>query len=282
MISYDFEYHKPISIEEAIDLFHTLDEQGKKPVYFSGGTEIITFGRENKIVTGAVIDIKAIPDCLIVKNDEHLLTIGAAQSLTKIREMQLFPFLSKTIVEIADQTARNKITLGGNICANIRYRETVLPLLLTNSKVVIASKDGLKEQQINKVFDKTLQLEKGEFLVQVITEQSEIALPFRSVKKRRQWDVGYPLITTAAIKRQDRIEVAFSGLCSFPFRNKNVEDSLNNRKLSKESRIEEAIHSIPAPILDDVHGSSEYRQFVLRNTLYDVLDALEGVGNGQS
>ncbi|WP_332697887.1 FAD binding domain-containing protein [Halalkalibacter lacteus] len=279
MISYDFEYYKPTSIEEASQLFQSLDEQGKEPIYFSGGTEVITLGRVNQIITGAVIDIKGILECLVLKKNENKVIIGAAQSLTKIREVQLFPFLSKAIVEIADHTARNKITLGGNICANIIYRETVLPLLLTNSQVVIASHNGLKQLPINEVFNQKLKLEKGEFLVQTITEQSEVDLPFLCVKKRRQWDVGYPLLTVAALTSNEYIKVAFSGLCSFPFRNQLIEESLNNKQLSKETRIEEAIQRIPAPILDDVQGSAEYRQFVLKNTLLDVLDAWEGEGN---
>ncbi|MGO4889298.1 FAD binding domain-containing protein [Anaerobacillus sp. MEB173] len=276
MISYDFEYFKPTSIEEATDLFWSLDEQGKNPLYFSGGTEVITLGRNNQIRTGAVIDIKGIPESLFLKKNPKELILGAAQSLTKIRETQLFPFLSKAIVEIADHTARNKITLGGNICANIIYRETVLPLLLTESQVVIASHTGLKQFPINQIFKEKLKLEKGEFLLQVITEQSEIDLPFLSVKKRRQWDVGYPLITTAALKKNEYIKIAFSGLCAFPFRSEHIEEVLNNRQLSIETRIREAIQLMPAPILEDVHGSAEYRLFVLKNTLHDVLDTFEG------
>lgn len=276
MISYDFEYYKPTSIQEATQLFQSLDEQGKDPVYFSGGTEVITLGRDNQIIAGAIIDLKGIPDCLVLKKNDNKITIGAAQSLAKIREMHLFPFLSKAIVEIADNTARNKITLGGNICANIIYREAVLPLLLISSHVVIASNNGLKHIPLNDVFNQTLKLEKGEFLVQVVIEQRDIELPFLSIKKRRQWDVGYPLLTIAALKKNENIKVAFSGLCSFPFHNKQIDACLNNRQLSKETRMEKAIQQIPAPILNDIHGSAEYRLFILKNTLHDVLDTWEG------
>ncbi|WP_332632407.1 FAD binding domain-containing protein [Halalkalibacter flavus] len=279
MISFDFEYYKPTSINEAIQLFQSLVEQGKDPIYFSGGTEVITLGRVNQIQTDAVIDIKGIPECLVLKKDEQKVTLGSAQSLTKIREMQLFPFLNKAIVEIADHTARNKITLGGNICANIIYRETVLPLLLTNSEVAIASPNGLKQVPLQEVFNQKLNLEKGEFLVQVTTEQSEIDCPFVCVKKRRQWDVGYPLITTAALKKEGYIKAAFSGLSDYPFYDPMIEKSLNNKQLSKEERVDQALQQISVPILDDVNGSAEYRLFVLKNTMLDVLDELEGVGN---
>lgn len=276
MISYDFEYYKPTTIEEAAHLFHSLDKQNKMPIYFSGGTEVITLGRMNKIITGAVIDIKAIPECQTSKMEDDKLVVGAALSLTDIIEMGAFPFLSKTISEIADNTARNKITLGGNICANIFYREAVLPLLLTDSQAVVASTTGLKRKSIMDLFDQKLQLENGEFLVQIETKQSEIIQPFVNIKKRRHWDVGYPLITTAALKKDGNIKVAFSGLCAFPFRNELMEESLNNRQLVKEDRVEQAMGHIPAPVLDDVHGSSEYRMFVLENSLLEVLDTFEG------
>ncbi|WP_413375153.1 FAD binding domain-containing protein [Alkalihalobacillus sp. 1P02AB] len=276
MLSFDFQYFKPTSIKEAIELFQALQKQGKDPLYLAGGTEVITLGRENKIITDAVIDLKAIPECLILKKEEQQLTFGAAVSLTTIYEKHWFPFLNKAIVEIADRTARNKITLGGNLCANIIFRETVLPLLLTNSEVVIAGPGGERREPISKVFDQKMNLEKGEFLVQVITQNKELEFPFLCIKKRRQWDVGYPLLTTAVLKENDYLKVAFSGLCSYPFRNELFEKSLNKQHLSKEERIEEALQHIPAEILTDTHGSAEYRIFVLKNTLLDVLNEMEG------
>lgn len=279
MITYDFEYYKPSSIDEATSLFQSLNQQGKEPIYFSGGTELITLGRVNKIKTGAVIDIKGIPECVVLKKEANKITLGSAQTLNKIRETQYFPFLGKAIVEIADHTARNKITLGGNICANIIYRETILPLLLTNSEILIASPTGLKQLPINKVFNETLKLQRGELLVQVITDEKEITLPSLCIKKRRQWDVGYPLVTIAAVKENEHIKFAFSGLCSYPFRSEKMEESLNNNELPKEARIDEAMQHIPAPVLNDVHGSEGYRRFVLKNTLLDLLGTIGSVEN---
>lgn len=279
MISYDFEYYKPSSLDEATSLFQDLDKQGKEPIYFSGGTEIITLGRVNKIKTGAIIDIKCIPECIELKKEENQITLGAAQTLNKIREVKYFPFLGKTIVEIADHTARNKITLGGNLCANIIYRETVLPLLLTDSKFLIASPTGLKQLPVKDVFNQTINLKRGELLVQTITEEKDLALPSLCIKKRKHWDVGYPLVTIAALKKNEYIKFAFSGLCSYPFRSEKMEEILNNKDLLEEARIDEAIQHIPAPVLNDIHGSEGYRKFVLKNTLLDVLDAIRSMEN---
>ncbi|WP_286908950.1 FAD binding domain-containing protein [Clostridium sp. UBA1652] len=275
MISYNFEYHKPKSLNEAISLFQDLDKNKKSPIYFSGGTEIITLGRVNKINTGAVIDIKEIPDCLLLRKDKGIITLGASQTLNKIKESQYFPFLGKSIVEIADHTARNKITLGGNICSNIKYRETILPLLLTDSKVLIAGPKGLKLSPIENVFNKNLNLDRGELLAQIVIEEKELESLSLCIKKRKHWDVGYPLVTVSANKKDNFIRFAFSGLCAYPFRSKEMEENLNDRYLSQDEKIEKAINNIPDTVLNDVHGSDGYRKFVLKNTLIDILRSVE-------
>jgi CO/xanthine dehydrogenase FAD-binding subunit len=276
MVPFDFTYHQPSSIQEAIQLFQTLQQQGKKPMYYAGGTEIITLSRLNLVFTEAVIDIKGIPECRTLRFDNNYLVLGAALSLTTIEEANVFPLLSKTASEVADRTARNQITLGGNICGQIFYREAVLPLLLTDSDVIIAGKDGLKRLPIQQVFQKQLQLHRGEFLVQIMTEQTYLSLPYRSIKKRKQWKVGYPLVTVAALKTNGQIRVAFSGVCPFPFRSQEIEERLNDRQLPLETRIDEALHHLPRPILDDIEGSAEYRLFVLKHTLFDIITELEG------
>jgi CO/xanthine dehydrogenase FAD-binding subunit len=276
MVPFDFTYHQPSSIQEAVQLFQTLQQQGKKPIYYAGGTEFITLSRLNLVFTEAVIDIKGIPECRTLRFDNNYLVLGAALPLTTIEEANVFPLLSKTASEVADHTARNQITLGGNICGQIFYREAVLPLLLTDSHVLIAGIDGLKRLPINEVFKKRLQLKTGEFLVQVITEHSYLGLPYISIKRRQQWNVGYPLVTVAALKKDGKVRVAFSGVCPFPFRSLKLEDSLNNKQRPIELRINDALNHLPIPILNDVEGSAEYRLFVLKNTLFDVLAALEG------
>jgi aerobic carbon-monoxide dehydrogenase medium subunit len=84
------------------------------------------------------------------------------------------------------------------------------------------------------------------------------------------------LITVAALEIDQKIRIAISGLCPFPFRVNKVEEFLNNRQLSYKERITMALNDLPSPILNDVEGSADYRIFVLQNLLLDVLTRLEG------
>ncbi|WP_160719075.1 FAD binding domain-containing protein [Bacillus sp. USDA818B3_A] len=277
MLPFDFEYYRPKTLTEAIELFQFLKGQGKQPFYYSGGTELLTLGRINLAYSDAVIDIKKIPECNVMEAESASVRFGSCLTLTAIEEANLFPLLTKTASEVADHTARGKITLGGNICARIFYREAVLPFLLADSKLLIAGPKGSRFVGIIDVFREYLQLTPGEFLVQIVTENRYIHAPYFTVKRRQQWETGYPLITIAALKIDGHIRVAISGLCPFPFRSSFVEDAVNAADLSKEARVERALKALPQPILDDVEGSSEYRLFVLRNLLLDVIDTLDSV-----
>ena len=41
MIPFDFDYDRPSSVQLAVHTFQSLQKQGKNPIYFGGGTEII-------------------------------------------------------------------------------------------------------------------------------------------------------------------------------------------------------------------------------------------------
>lgn len=270
-----FDYYRPHSIQEAVDLFEKLDLEGQSPVYYSGGTEIITFHRLNLIHNGAVIDIKSIPECMEWKRDGSILTIGSALSLTAVENQKEFPLLSTVCSEVADHTARNKITAGGNICGETFYREVALPFLLSDAHLVIGGKGGVREVEIHELFKGHLQLNKGEFLLQLLVQQSFLESPYISIKRRRQWNTGYPLITVSSLRDRNRIRLAISGLYPYPFRAWEVETELN-RPGTSEQRIEAALKTINGPVLEDEEGSANYRLFVLKNILYDVMEHLGG------
>ena len=274
MLPFDFDYYKPATLLEAVELYQKADIEGKKPMYISGGTELITLGRINLAFTEAAIDLKNIAESNAMHFDEDYLVLGSSLTLTKIEKANLFPLLTKTASEVADHTARGKITLGGNICAQIFYREAVLPFLLTDSQVVMVGPEGIRVAPINDIFHMQLQLKKGEFLIQIATDKGYMDAPFISIKRRQQWETGYPLITVAALKVNGELRVAISGLCPFPFRSKKLEASINHQEWSLGERINRALIELPSPILNDVEGSSEYRLFVLKNLLHDVLEGL--------
>ncbi|RHW38954.1 xanthine dehydrogenase [Neobacillus notoginsengisoli] len=280
MLPFNFRYSKPTTAQEAVGIFENVKLGGAVPFYFSGGTELITLGRIGLDYADAVIDLKGIPGYEGAFSHDKYLVIGGGTTLTSISEHPLFPLLSKTVSEIADRTARNKITLAGNICGKIFYREAVLPLLLTDCLVGVFGRDGLSYKPILTVFNQNILLKDGDFVFNILIEKDFATLPYFTQKRRKQWDVGYPLITLAALKKDGEIRMAISGLCPFPFRSSELESVLNEQGPSVEERAERAMGALPSPILDDVEGSSEFRKYVLKNMMADAIRELEGKQDG--
>ncbi|MDG0875688.1 FAD binding domain-containing protein [Paenibacillus thiaminolyticus] len=276
MIPFDFEYYKPCTIQEAIDLYRTLHADGKEPLYFCGGTEIITMARLNQLYTQAVIDIKDIPECTVLESNAELIEIGAAIPLAQLEEWKEFPLLSRVCNRIADHTSRYKITLGGNICGKIKYREAVLPLLIADSEITVASEDGLRKLPIHKIFNKQMNLNTGEFVVQAAIPKRYAEMPYITEKRTKIDRIDYPLITMAALRDGEAIRLSFSGLCEFPFRSQEIEKIVNDSNLHAEERARRSLNQIPAPVVEDINGSSDYRKFVFETLIIDVIRTLEG------
>ncbi|UOF89545.1 FAD binding domain-containing protein [Fodinisporobacter ferrooxydans] len=277
MIPFDFAYFKPNTLSEAVQIYQTFAAQDMQPLYYGGGTECLTRARRNSLTADAVIDLKGIPECNSIDWQNQWLVLGATVSLTKLSSDHSFPLLAETVAQIADRTARNKITLGGNICGKLIYREAVLPFLLTDALVLTMGPKGLQYKSIHEVFQRQMRLETGEFVVQFLLEKTYAMLPYVSIKKRRVGHVGYPLVSIAACKQSDRIHAAFSGVCAFPFRSKEIEDELSQSAVSYDTRIERAVKHLPAPVLKNVEGAADYREFVFKQALRETLERLDGV-----
>jgi len=275
MIPFDFEYHCPDTIAEAVQIFLTLEAAGKNPKYYGGGTEIISMARMNNISTGAVIDIKRIPDCNALEVQDDHIVIGAGITLTQIHEANYFPLLSQAAARVADHTIQNKITLGGNLCGTIIYKEALLPLLLSDSEVILAGSNGSRSAAINDFWQEKPGLNQEEMIVQVNVPKKFSKLPYVHVKRTKQDKINYPLVTICALKADGEIRAAFSGLCRFPFRSALIEAELNNHSLPLEKRMDQVMSHIPGEILSDIEGSAAFRKFVLKNLLSSIVGSLE-------
>lgn len=276
MIPFDFEYFQPTTIQEAIETYQRIHKHGKKAIYFCGGTEFITFARINKAYADAVIDIKGITECHTLKIQDQDLIIGAAVNLNKIAESNLFPLMGQAVKHIADHTSRNKITIGGNINSRLIYREGILPLLLTDAKVKIAGTEGEMVLPFSEVYHKNIQLHPGQFIVQILIDQSYLNLRYVSLKKTKMSKVGYPVVSISALVKENQIRAAFSGVCEYPFRSEEIEEVLNNSAMAANQQVDEIAAILPKPIVNDLLGSAEYREFVFKHALLETIEALKG------
>lgn len=267
MIDFDFTFLQPKTIEEAHKMYRTHSNEGKKAMYFNGGTEFISRSRHGEIDVDCVIDIKDIPDCQVNGIMESNLVIGAGVTLSALTDQDHFPLLSRVIRGIATKTARNKITIGGNLCSHLPYKEAFLPFLLAESTVVIATEKGLVKRPVEKLAE----LNEGEFLVQIITDKEMLKMPFTHVKRTRQSQINYPILTMATLEVNCHLRVAMSGLCKEPIRSKEMEAVLNSKDGTTKEIAGKGLKTISESVMDDDLATGEYREFVCKTLLQQVL-----------
>lgn len=118
MISGNFEYHRPGSVDEAIAL---LGEHGDEGLIIAGGHSLIPMMKLRLASPSHLIDIQAIEDLKGIGEDGGELVIGPMTTQAEIIDSALLsdkcPILAETAASIADPQVRNCGTIGGN-CAN--------------------------------------------------------------------------------------------------------------------------------------------------------------------
>lgn len=268
MLAYDFDYYLPDTYQEAVQIYDAVSKQGLHPFYYGGGTEIISMSRVFNLKPDAVIDIKKIPDCQGIGTDGKQFIFGAAATLNDIKRADLFPLLSLAAGRIADHTVRTRLTLGGNLCGSIIYRETLLPLLLANAQVEIASSGGRKTVSAAQALCCGRRPDAGELILRVIVDDAAASLPCYHIKKSKAEKIGYPLVTVCALFNKDTVSLAVSGLCAYPFRFADIHTDATS---SAADVAEQLANQLPAPVLDDLEGSAAYRLFIFKKTTEKII-----------
>ncbi|NLL56328.1 MAG: xanthine dehydrogenase [Clostridiales bacterium] len=251
MLPFDFCYYLPRSLSQAGSLFEKLQKNSAKPVFFGGGTELISRGRVGNITFGAAIDVKSIHELRQIKDTGKEIVIGGAVCLREIAESNVFPLLGAVVKRIADNTIQNKITLAGNLLGGIIYREAMLPLLLLDAKVVIYEKNSTKAVGIKDLYLKTPLLNEGQLLVEIRVDKQKTCLPWFHNKVVKSEKIDYPLITLCAVKENSCIKYAVSGLYNHPCI--IDKESLKNIDINQ--------------VLDDHISSASYRVHILKQQI---------------
>jgi len=273
MIPFNFHYHRPESLAEAVAAYARADLDGLAPAYLAGATEITTFCRTGRMKPGALVDIKRIPECRARGGEGNDLVFGAALTLNEVIEDNSFPLLRQASV-IVDHTVRNRLTLGGNIAGMLPYREIVLPLLLADATVRLITTAGERSVPLAEVFSERLQLQPGELLAQVRVPRAMASRPWFYRRRVRKGRFDYPLVTTCFLRADDGLRMAVSGAFSFPLRCHEAEKALNDSAIPLAKRPPAVVAAFPHAILEDMRASAAYRRMLFEKCVGEALAAL--------
>ncbi|MBE0449745.1 MAG: FAD binding domain-containing protein [Clostridia bacterium] len=262
MIAYNLDYFKPETTEEAYECMKTLKEDKVNALYYSGGTEVITNLRKGASKADAVIDLKGIVEMSEILVEDEYIVVGANVPLNVMIEHPELESVMPILNKIADHTVRNALTIGGNICGKLPFREAVLPLLALNSSIKWVDESGIKESLLRDVFDKRLKLPPNAFLYQIMIPRNAGG---QMISKRMEahTEVDYPILHVVMNISDTEVFVGLSGFSSFPVYQlipRNVYDEWSDPVGSIAGLFEKDAKS-------DERASKEYRVHLLKNQI---------------
>ncbi len=175
-----FEYHEPISLQEALE---ALDRYRNEAKVLAGGTDVLVSIKRERINPKYVVYIKSIPDLNYIDySQQDGLKIGALATHQAVANSPLvredYALLATACNKVGTPQVRNVGTIGGNICMAGPSQDTIPPLLALEAKLKLVSLNGERILPIDKFFIAPFQTALNE--TELLTEIQIPTLPPRS------------------------------------------------------------------------------------------------------
>lgn len=143
MIPAPFEYHRPKSIAEALDLLGRLGQDAK---ILAGGHSLIPMMRLRFAQPSHLIDLQAIKSSKGVSEQGGEIRIGAlttqAEALQSAPLLAKVPILKEAILQIADPQVRSCGTIGGNVANGDPGNDLPAVMMALDAKFAVQGPKG--------------------------------------------------------------------------------------------------------------------------------------------
>ena len=278
-------YAAPSSLEQAAEY---LQRTGEITI-LAGGTDLMPQSQGGRLkIKRTLMNIQHIPELKGIAIEGGAMRIGALATITEIMQSELIkkhlPILIEACDHFASDQIRNAATLGGNVCNASPAGDMLVPLLVLDAEVELASKPdgGLTRRR----------LPLSEFFVgpgktrrapSELLAGLRIGLPgahhyarFFKFGTRPALDIATISIGIAGTLNNgalSSVRVAFGAVAPVPMRAPRTEQALEARRL--DAATIEAVAGVArdevTPI-DDVRASAWYRKELIHNITKRMLD----------
>ena len=270
MLPSRFEYHRPDSLEEALQL---LAEHGDEAKILAGGQSLIPVMKLRLAAPAHLIDIGRLGMDSIAETDGRL-AIGALARHRDLERSDLlkarYPVMAAAAPLISDPIVRNLGTIGGSLCHADPAGDWGSVMLALEASVVLRSGRGERELPISEFLEDTFTtaLEPDEILTEVRVPQPAGSSGGTYLKMERK--VGDFATVAAAIHLSlsgGTIERAGIGLTAVGAKNlqpTEAEASLAGAEPTEAAFAEAGRLAAEASSpVTDVRGSAEYKRHIV-------------------
>ena len=275
MLPTSFSYQKASSVDDAIK---ALTSDSVKLV--AGGHSLIPTMKLRLNNPSMLVDISSIASLRGIKESGSDIIIGAATTHEEIASNKIIQsklnLFAQGAGSIGDIQVRNKGTIGGSLAHADPSADWAASVLAADATIAVQSKKGSRTIKATEFFKAifTTALNEGEIITAVHVPAPSgskgVYLKFAQPASR------YAIVGCAVMKYGDgKINIAFTGVSSFAFRDAAAEKVVSGKKLDAatiESACKAAAEGVS--ILNDHYASEKYRKHLAKVYLKRALTAL--------
>lgn len=247
---YDFNYHKPDSIDEAIQLFLEAEDG----IYLAGGHTLLPSMKQRLAAPTDVIDLAGIDGLSGIEDVGADLEIGALTAHDEVATSSVvqsgIPALAELASLIGDAQVRNRGTIGGSVSNSDPAADYPAGVLGLGAEIVTNKRTIAADDFFTAMFETAL--EEGELLTKIKFPKPESAayVKFPNPASR------YATVGVFIARTGSGVRVAITGAAPSVFRSTDMEEALNS-EFSVEAL--EGITLDAGEMNSDLHASAEYR-----------------------
>ena len=246
---YDFAYHKPSSLAEAVKLL--ADPEAKA---LSGGQTLLPALKHRLNRPSALVDLTGIAEMKGIRLEGDTLVIGALSRHADIQDSdvvrQAIPALARMAGHLGDTQVRNRGTIGGSLANNDPAADYPAAALALGARFVTDRREIGADEFFQGMF--TTALEPDELVVALRFPVPEKA----GYAKMRNPASRYVLTGVFVAQGPAGVRVVVNGAGPGVFRQPEMEAAL---AANWSPDAVAGIRQSPDDLLSDIHGGAEYR-----------------------
>jgi carbon-monoxide dehydrogenase medium subunit len=268
-----FTYHRPRSLDEALDTLAGLGADGK---VLAGGQSLVPLMSMRLAAPAHLVDINHVADLDRIEVDGEAVRVGALARHSDVeRNEQTYeavPLLRQALRQVAHPTIRNRGTTVGSLVHGDPAAEAPAVLCLLDGSVTLRHADGSRDVPAAEFFTGPFStaLEPGEILTEVRFPRRAGGHAFVEYARTHG---NFALVGVAAVVELDggtvvRAALALSGVAGTPVRATAAEQALLGTAADADA-VARAVEAGVAGLSPsgDLHGSPETRIDIARSYL---------------
>jgi carbon-monoxide dehydrogenase medium subunit len=269
MYTSTFDYHRPKTLDEALDLLR----KNKEAHVLAGGHSLIPAMKLRVSQPPVLVDIGRVKGLSGIKATKKEVKIGAMTTHAEVAAsqelMEACPILPETAAQIGDTQVRNRGTMGGSLSHADPAADYPTVMLALEATMTAASASGTRDIPADKFFKDlfTTALKSGEILTS-ISAPAYGHMPNMGgcYLKHRHPASSYAVVGVAAMLglkdgKVARVSLAVGGATANPVRCTRAEEALTDMEPTEANiaaAAAEVADAIKSP-MSDLYASGEYR-----------------------